>query len=209
MKFRISLLTMLAAATLAVPRAHAAVGCDLNDPDRDVKRLFPGSTGYKTRYLQVDRAGGKPLLARIEQRLGDRFHGLYETIDVPYTLYEIYRGGEKIGYIHGVNQKGRYGGIQVFLSLDMRGAIRTFYFQKLTAKEAGLLRQASFGSQFTGLALPDFERYDVATGKAVGRVADIRNPAPGAEGDFRAALRAVKKNLILMEELVYRKAKGQ
>ena len=30
--------------------AWAAVGCDLNDPDRDVARLFPESTGYKTIY---------------------------------------------------------------------------------------------------------------------------------------------------------------
>ena len=44
----------------AAPAAYAAVGCDLNDPDRDVKRLFPGSTGYKTIYFSIDRAGGKP-----------------------------------------------------------------------------------------------------------------------------------------------------
>ena len=65
------------------PAAWGAVGCDLNDPDRDVARLFPGSTGYKTAYVSIDRKGGEPLLAKIETRLGDKFHGLYETIDVP------------------------------------------------------------------------------------------------------------------------------
>ncbi|HNV48960.1 MAG TPA: hypothetical protein PKJ16_18100, partial [Spirochaetota bacterium] len=89
--------------------AYAAVGCDLNDPDRDVKRLFPGSTGYKTQYVSIDKKGGAALLARIEQRLGDKFQGLFETIDVPYTVYEVYRGTQRIGYIHGVNQKGKFG----------------------------------------------------------------------------------------------------
>jgi hypothetical protein len=189
---------------LAAPRVYAAIGCDLNDPDRDVKRLFPGSTGYKTIYLSIDRAGGKPLLARIEKRLGDTFHGLYETIEVPYTLYEVYRGKEKIGYVHGVNQKGQYGGIQVFLSLDLNGIIRAFYIQKLTSRQGALLRSASFGSQFVGLSLADFRQYEVVTGAVKGqsRVAAVRNPAPGAEQDFLAAMRAVKKNLILMDEFV-------
>ncbi len=189
---------------LTAPRLYAAVGCDLNDPDRDVKRLFPGSTGFKTIYVSIDRKGGQRMLQRIEKRLGDSFHGLYETIDVPYTLYEIYRGKEKIGYIHGVNQKGQYGGIQVFLSLDLKGVIKSLYFQKLTNREAAVLRSPSFGGQFTGLTLDSFNAYDVKTGKATrGPVAAIRNPAAGADQDFRATLRAVKKNLILMDEFVY------
>ena len=75
--------------------AWGAVGCDLNDPDRDVARLFPESTGYKTIYTSVSQKGGEKLLAKIETRLGDKFHGLYETIDVPYTVYEIFAGKKK------------------------------------------------------------------------------------------------------------------
>lgn len=183
--------------------AWAAVGCDLNDPDRDVARLFPDSTGYKTVYTSIDKAGGEKLLSRVESRLGDRFHGIYETIDVPYTIYEIYNGKKKVGYIHGVNQKGEYGGIQVFVALDLDGKIKAFYIQKMTSRYAGKLRDKKFGRQFLGLSLKDFERYDVATGKASGKAGDIKNPAPEAESDFRAALRATKKNLVLMDEFVY------
>jgi hypothetical protein len=183
--------------------AWGAVGCDLNDPDRDVARLFPESTGYKTTYTSIDRRRGEALLGKIETRLGDRFSGIYETIDVPYTIYEIFAGKKKIGYIHGVNQKGQFGGIQVFLSLDLEGKIMAFYIQKMTSKYAGKLRDAKFGRQFIGLTLKDFERYDVISGKASGKVEAIKNPAPEAESDFRAALRATKKNLILMDEFVY------
>jgi hypothetical protein len=201
--------TMCIAAVLllfgAVSTGWAAVGCDLNDPDRDVARLFPGSTGYRTLYLSIDKKGGDALLGEIEKRLGDRFQGLFETADVPYTIYEVYNGREKIGYIHGVNQKGQYGGIQVFLSLDLSGKIQRFYFQKLTSKAAAALRSPEFGKQFEGLSLADFYPYQVTTGKTVSatRVQEIGNPAPEAEMDFRAALRAAKKNLVLMDEFVF------
>jgi hypothetical protein len=181
----------------------AAVGCDLNDPDRDVSRLFPESTGYKTIYTSILQKGGEPLLTRVETRLGDKFHGLYETIDVPYTIYEIYANKKKAGYIHGVNQKGQFGGIQVFVVLDLEGTIRGFYIQKMTSQYAGKLRDAKFGKQFVGLTLKDFEQYDVLSGQASGSVEAVRNPASGAEADFKAALRATKKNLILMDEFVY------
>jgi hypothetical protein len=185
--------------------AHAAVGCDLNDPDRDVARLFPGSTGYKTMYESIDKKGDDALLKQIEDRLGDKFQGLFETADVPYTIYEIYKGTDRVGYIHGVNQKGQYGGIQVFLVLDMEGNIRSFYFQKLTSKAADELRASEFGKQFEGLSLADFYNYDIASGKTEtpGKVDQIKNPAPEARQDFNASMRATKKNLILMDEFIY------
>ena len=191
-------------AVMAVAPLLAAVGCDLNDPDRDVKRLFPESTGYKTLYVTIAQKGGNEMLRRVEARLGDTFQGLYETIDVPYTMYQIFKGKDLIGYIHGVNQKGEFGGIQVFLALDLEGRIRGFYFQKMTGRYAKLLRDPEFGKQFIGLTLKDFDDYDVASTQAKpgSRIAAIKNFAPQAESDFRAALRAAKKNLILCDEFL-------
>jgi hypothetical protein len=200
-------LVLAAAAVIfgaAALTVYAAVGCDLNDPDRDVKRLFPESTGYKTLYVSIAKKGGDELLRRIEARLGDKFTGLYETADVPYTMYEITKGPEVIGYIHGVNQKGTYGGLQVFLALDKAGVIRGFYFQKLTSRAAKAFRAQSFGEQFLGLSLEDFYRYDVVAGREdpPGPVSRIENPDPASEKDFRATLRATKKNLILVDEFL-------
>lgn len=193
-----------ALAVAAVLPLRAAVGCELNDPDRDVKRLFPASTGYRTIYASIRRQGGDELLARVERRLGDRFRGLFETADVPYTLYRVLKGRDTIGFIHGVNQKGRYGGIQAFLAVSPEGRILSFYFQRLTNNDARPLRGEEFGRQFAGLDLADFGAYDVASGRAApgSRVAAVGNPAPGAEDDFRATLRAVKKNLILIDEFL-------
>ncbi len=176
----------------------SAVGCDLNDPDKDVKRLFPGSTGYKTTYRSIQREGGKPLLAQIEERLGDKFSGLYETIDIPYTLYTVYKGKSIAGYIHGVNQKGLYGGLQVFLSLDTAGRITNMYFQKISSKNVKLYKASSFTDQFKGLSLKDFDAYNVSKGSRTGKTASIHSPVPG-DKDFFAILRGVKKNLVLMQ----------
>jgi hypothetical protein len=216
---KISLVFVVGAILLIPARLlFAAVGCDLNDPDRDVARLFPGSTGYKTNYVDIDQRGGPALLTQVEERLGDKFQGLFETIDVPYTLYEVFKGKDKIGYIHGVNQKGQYGGIQVFVVLDLDGVIRNFYFQKLTSRFGKELRDPKFGEQFVGLTLKDFYNYDVQTGKTSGSsgVEKIKNPVPEAEPDFKAALRGTKKNLILVDEFIlgnkylqYHKAGGE
>ncbi len=198
---------LLCAAMLALAAypLFAAVGCELNDPDRDVRRFFPESTGYKTEYVSIARQGGEALLKKIEARLGDTFKGLYETIDVSYTVYRIFKGTELVGYIHGVNQKGQYGGIQVFLALDLDGRIRAFYFQKLTNQSAKLLRAPEFGRQFVGLTLADFDAYDAASGTAAAgsKAAAIKNPAPQAESDFRSALRGTKKNLILCDVFLF------
>ena len=200
---RIILLTLILISNADI--AFCAVGCDLNEPDRDVARLFPGSTGFKTIYVSIDQKGGNKLLGQIEERLGDKFQGLFETVDVPYTVYEVLKKSEKIGYIHGVNQKGQYGGIQVFLVLDLNGVITNFYFQRLTSKFGKQLRYPEFAKQFIGLSLKDFYVYDIQSNKSTGesRVDKIKNPEPQAEQDFRAALRAVKKNLILMDEFVF------
>jgi len=184
-------------------KAFAAVGCDLNDPDRDVKRLFPNSTGYKTAYLSLDKMaldkmGGREILKQVEERLGDSFSGTFETIDVPYTVYTIFKGKETIGYIHGINQKGRYGGLQVFLALDTKGKIVNFYYQKLTSKSAAAMRSPEFAARFKGLSAADFDSYDPKTHTGIPGVIK-RDEDP----DFFATIRAVKKNLILMDFFVF------
>lgn len=198
---RISILLVL--LLLAVQGLFAAVGCDLNDPDRDVKRLFPASTGYKTYFVSIQQKGGKTLLAKVEQRLGDKFTGMFETIDVPYTVYEIYKDKEVIGYIHGVNQKGQYGGIQVFLALNKQGVIQSFYYQRMTNQAAKSFRSNEFAKQFIGLSIQDFASYNPKVGKLEGSLSKIKNPAEKAESDFKATFRGVKKNLILMQEFGY------
>jgi len=185
----------------------AAISCELNYPASDIARLFPDSNDYKTTYFSFSKRGGDPLLRKVETRLGG-LSALYAPLDVPYVLYEIYKGKTKVGYVHGVNQKGQFGVLEVFVSLDMNGTIKAFYLQRISGPWGRKFTIPRFGKQFVGLELRDFELYDPVAAKGTGKVASIANPAPEAKTDFLGILRALKKNLILMDEFFYSAEKG-
>ncbi len=190
----LSILSILMLANVCL----AAVGCTLNDPDRDIKRVFPDFTGYRTDFITIEEVGGIELRKRIEERLGDKFDSIYETIDTPYAYYTILKGKETIGRMHGVNQKGFYGGMQLILSTDLKGRIVDFYFQKISSPEAKAFRDETFTSLFTGKDLADFDEG--------GRIEGITDPTERSGEDFIAALRGIKKNLILLDEFILSKS---
>lgn len=171
---------------------YAAVGCTLNDPDRDVKRIFPVSTGYKTTFITIKEKGGDALKKEIEDALQDKLEPVYESIDVPYAFYTVLKGKEVIGYIHGVNQKGKYGGMQLILATDLNGKIINFYYQKMSSPEAGKFMDKNFTSEFKGLTLSDFMKGGIK----------INDPSTNNHEDFQATLRGLRKNLIIFDKLM-------
>ena len=179
----------------------AAIGCTLNDPDRDIQKLFPNSTGYKTDFITIQDRGGEKLKKEVEEKLGDTFDPLYESLDVPYSYYTVLKGKDTIGYVHGVNQKGIYGTIQIILATDPDGKIIGFYYQKISSPEAGKFRGKSFTDQFNGLTLADFYQ----SGDPNGKVAAIKDPTEKNHEDFKATIRGTKKNLILLDTFLLNK----
>jgi len=194
-KIFFGLIVVLGVALMFLPSAHAAVGCTLNDPDRDVKRLFPESTGYRTDFIVIKDVGGEELYRKIEQELGDKLDSIYETIEVPYSFYDVLKGKELIGHIHGVNQKGTYGGMQLILATDLEGRILNFFYQKMSSPEASKFMDNNFTKQFVGLTLEDFLKGNLSVG----------DPSKNSHDDFLATLRGLKKNLILLKELKFKK----
>ncbi len=192
-------MVLLAGLMPTVDAAQAATGCDLNFPDRDVPRLFPESTSYKTKYMGLLESN----MTNVVSRLGEEVRFLYDPLNVPYTIYEIFTGEKNVGYIHGVNHKGQYGGIQVFIAQDLEGRIKSFYIQKMTSPSAGKFRAPAFCNLFVGVSLKDYDVFDPVSGKGSGRLAQIVNPAPESETDFYSLLRALKKNLLIMDVLVF------
>jgi len=185
----------------------AAVGCTLNDPDRDIRRVFPESTGYKTSFITVKERGKEELWKEIEEKLGDKLDPVYEAEDVPYSYYTVLKGKEVIGRMHGVNQKGTYGGMQLILATDLEGKIVEFYYQKISSPESRKFRDKSFTKQFLGLTLEDFYKGKLG----------IEDPSDKSHEDFEATLRGIKKNLILLDafmldnryDLIYNNAKDR
>ncbi|MFA6175394.1 MAG: hypothetical protein WC765_02305 [Phycisphaerae bacterium] len=182
----------LAVIIIAAANAFGAIGCSLNDPDRDIKRLFPGATNYKTDFISIKDTGGQPLADEIQQKLGDKFEPVYETLDVPYAFYTVLKNDKLLGYVHGVNQKGRFGGMQLIITTDPNGVITDFYYQRISSPEAKKFRDPAFAKQFIGLTLADFYRHKPQ--------AEIKDPTEKSNPDFKATIRGIFKNLILMDE---------
>jgi len=178
--------------------SYAAIGCTLNDPDRDIKKLFPRSTGYKTDFITIQERGGEKLKKEVEEKLGDTFDPVYESLDVPYSYYTVLKGKETVGYVHGVNQKGIYGTIQIILATDTSGKIIGFYYQKISSPEAVKFEGNTFTGQFIGLNLNDFYK----SNEPGGRVAAIKDPTDKNHEDFEATIRGTKKNLILLDTFI-------
>jgi hypothetical protein len=171
---------------------YAAIGCSLTDPDRDIKRLFPNATNYKTEFITIAERGGKELAQRVEAKLKDKLEPTYEALDVPYTYYTVLKGKDIIGYVHGVNQKGMFGVIQLIITMDPNGVIMDFYYQKLTSPESKKFRDEKFTKQFVGLSLMNFYTTDMKE--------KIKDLSENSREDYLATLRGIKKNLILTDE---------
>ena len=193
-----ALLIITCALTLACGVSFAAIGCTLNDPDRDIQKLFPQSTGYKTDFITIQERGGEKLKKEVEAKLGDTFDPVYESLDVPYSYYTVLKGKDVVGYVHGVNQKGLYGTIQIILATDPTGKIIGYYYQRISSPKADKFRAKSFTDQFIGLTLADFYKSDDPDG----RVAAIKDPTEKNHEDFKAAIRGTKKNLILLDTFI-------
>lgn len=174
----------------------AATGCSLNDPDRDIMRIFPQSTGYRTEFIRIDERGGDALIKEIEQKLKDSVDPTYEASDVPYAYYVVLKGKEEIGRVHGLNQKGMFGGMQLIVATDLNGKIIQFYYQKLSSPEAKKFRNKTFTKQFVGLSLTDFYQFIHAKS---GKLAEIKSPSETFVEEFDNTIRGIAKNLIQLD----------
>lgn len=196
---------------LAAP-ASAAVGCTLSNPAADLKYLYPEMTSYREELREMPKLkDGKALYEKLRARVGD-LDPVYEAFDTPYTLYSVFKDTTRIGYVHGVNVPGKGGVIQVFVAADPEtAAVRTLFFQRIESPASKALRDKAFRARFTGLTVADFYRHDYYAVAAPTSTADKLAPAltvpsglpPDGEADVRAALRGIRKNLILLDIFAY------
>ena len=198
----------LLALTLAPLVARAAVGCTLSNPARDLKSLFPEMTSYREDVKELPKLPqGRDLYDALKVRVGGDLDPVYEAFETPYTLYSVFKGEVRVGYVHGVNVPGRGGVIQVFLSADPATAeIRALFFQRLESPGGAALRAKATREQFAGLSLADFYKHDyyavAEPGNASDKVAQLKPPdalPAAAKPDWDATLRGLRKNLILLD----------
>src|SRR5204863_2938419 len=122
-------------------------------PAEDLKFLYPEMTTYKEELAEFPKLkDGAAMFKGLRARLASDLDPIYETYETPYTVYNVFKGSEKIGIVHGVNVPGKGGVIQIFLSIDPgTGEIKSFFFQRLESPAARQLRSKEFRAQFIGL----------------------------------------------------------
>jgi len=203
----ISFIVIFTCTIIYTSNTFGAVACTLNDPDRDIKSIFPQSTGYKTTITSIKEKGGDKLAKEIEKSLGDKLDPIFEANDVPHTFYTVLKGKDIIGYVHGVNQKGMYGGMQIILAIDTKGKILKFYYQKMTSPDANKFKDEKWTSQFNGLTLADFYHHDAMKNEECSedKIAKIKSPSDKNSKDFVHTLRGIKMNLILCDKFIFNK----
>ncbi len=195
-----------------VNAAHAAIGCTLSNPARDLKTLFPEMTSYREDVKELPKyPQGLDLYEALKLRVGGDLDPVYEAFETPYTLYSVFKGEERIGYVHGVNVPGRGGVIQVFVSVDpATAAVTRLFFQRLESPGGKALRAKETREQFAGLTLADFYKHDyyavAEPASAADKVARLVPPAAlpeSAKPDWDATLRGLRKNLILLDVFAF------
>jgi hypothetical protein len=189
----------------------AAIGCTLSNPSEDLKYLYPEMTTFKEELMEFPKLkDGAAMFKGLRSRLGSDLDPIYETYETSYTVYMVFQGSVRVGIVHGVNVPGKGGVIQIFLATDPKTAeIKSFFFQRLESPAARQLRSKEFRAQFSGLTLADFYKHDYYAAADPGAKADklaaIRPPAldPAGRPDYQAAIRGLRKNLILLDDFVY------
>ena len=62
------LLIAVLAVILAPRPARAIQGCTLRNPDRDIRKLFPDSTDYRSSFISIADRGGEKLHRKLREK---------------------------------------------------------------------------------------------------------------------------------------------
>ena len=154
-------------------------------------------TDFSTRYLTFQAQARTPRAPR--QALGDTLDPVYETSDVPYTLYAVRANGKALGYVFGANQR-TYSNIQVIAVTAADLSLKSVYLQ-IRSPLWETFRSEAFSEALSGLSL---ETYPTLRDCYVeGHDEGVADPTDGKEsGDFRAILRALAKLHVLSSLLL-------
>ena len=94
--------------------------------------------------------------------------------------------------------------MQIILATDTKGKILDWYYQKLSSPDASALKSNDFRRYFIGLTLGDFFKHDYfkTSDKYTGKdkLNKINDPTKNSQEDFRATLRGIRKNLVLLDQ---------
>ncbi len=165
-----------------VERVETAPMCPWREPEADLRRFFPGATGYRTQVR---------ILSALRVELSRRLGRPPSAEENAVYLYEVDRGGDAEGTVLVRRVKGEYGAIEVVLAVNKSGSVRAVRIQRL--REPPAITRALTAPEWLAAFRGQDAASDWRLGAAVPEV-----PAP-ARPSAQAVLNGVRSQLILLE----------
>lgn len=152
-------------------------------------------------YVSENKIVNDAQLDKIKSRLGGMLaaytkgENTEEIINQrEFTFYFGVKGGQRIGAAIMLQEPGKWGAIDFMVSLDIKGTVTNVVVMKFVENRGRPIARRSFLSQFIGKTSSDA----LKVGKDVTAVS-------GATVSTGAVIFAVKKAIILYEELILKK----
>lgn len=164
--------------------------CAFRNPDRDVYRLFPDATNYRSVFTELDENNR----GIIEKALGQYI--ILSDIGT-HTFYVILKGERPIGFIHPHAELGTYGNVEIIWAYNLDGSIKDYIIQRSREKRTRELESKDFRNQFKGKRLGDI----FTLGKSKNINPEFIKPVEGAEKESSIIAYGAKKVLILNKYL--------
>jgi|GEM_PF-190530 len=195
-------LTLLITLLVCAKPAHAVIGCSLNNPDADIARFFPGMQSYRVHYLSFKNQNPNGLAA-LEKELQTPLDPVFETQEIPYSLYVVEGEQGALGYVFGANNRGAHSSIQVIAILNRQLKLQEIYLQRIRSPDAKVFQSPVFLEALSKIALQDFKGFsDCYRDKKCDNM-PIQDPSKGrSQKDFRAILRGLAKLDLLRTHLL-------
>lgn len=141
------IVSLILLAAVLCGSVHAQAFCALRDPNRQIYRLFPKATSYRS----VVRTVGKDARREVGARLPFNLH--FNELG-RHTLYVPMRGDEVLGLVHVRSEAGRWGLVEVAWGFDLDLNVLSYEFQRCRDREREALEAIEVRNKLVGA---DFE----------------------------------------------------
>ena len=141
---KLILCTMFVALAMMIcPATLAQANCALRNPDRQIYKIFPDASSYRTIVARVD---------------DEKKHAIEATVGSPlartdlgkHTIYVVLRHSVPIGFVHARMEIGSRGSIELVWALDLDLSIKAFSVQVSRERNTKAIESDEFKKKLVG-----------------------------------------------------------
>ena len=166
--------------------------CQLRDPVKQIFRLFPEATTYRSIVRSVDAE------AREATREALPFSLHYNELG-RHTLYVALRDGQPLGLVHVRSEAGRWGLIEIAWAFDLNLNVRGFVFQRCRDNARREVSAPAIADQIVGKGFGQLRAMLTADGEnlAPGGLALPPGSSPAVASLTVTTLRSALKTIVV------------